>query len=312
MDILNVIKLKLKRSKYFADSNGLNAVVIHIEVAENYLNRAKNEDDPNLYTDIIYRTNHAFEGILKEAYSIFAKKDPSIKTPNEIEKYFSENSILKSRVSDLFKNYRQEWRNPSTHDYKLFFSEQESFLAIVTVSAFVSILLDQMLEKLSSDEEIRATSSKIDEIKSNLENYKDTPLWDKCVTLLVQFGMEFNKTDIDSEYQYLGMITGFINSLEPDFKIETEPLFKNNKSQGRPDIVISHGNESVVIETKRYMKSMNIKAAEAQLLEYLRIGKIKYGILYQTPLKSKQLYSIQKITCADDVNDYVLIELFAK
>ena len=33
------------------------------------------ENDENFFTDVIYRTNHAFEGILKEAYQILANKN---------------------------------------------------------------------------------------------------------------------------------------------------------------------------------------------------------------------------------------------
>src|SRR5207253_11231210 len=105
--------------------------------------------DEHRYTDVIYRTNHAFEGILKEAYITLADKPADKLTPFEIEEYLLKSNALRGRVVDLLTNYRQNWRNPSTHDYQLFFSKQESFLAIVTVSAFASILLDQMLERIA-------------------------------------------------------------------------------------------------------------------------------------------------------------------
>lgn len=316
MDLLDIIKSKLKTSRILNESQGLRAVITHIEVAENYLTKAKKEDDTNLYTDIIYRANHAFEGILKEAYSIYTKNDSSKKTPNEIENYFSDHAILKSRVADLFKNYRQEWRNPSTHDYKLFFTEQESFLAIVNVSAFVSILIDQMIEKISSDEEIEATSGKAQEIKSHIPDYSNLNLWDKCTVLLLQFGKQYQETventESIKEYQYLGMITGFMKSLEPELLIETEPLIKNRFTQARPDIVISDGKDKVLIEIKRYIRSVNIKAAESQLVNYLTLSKIKHGILYQVPLKSGQDYTINKVSVTVGKEDYVFTELLAK
>ena len=316
MDLLDNIKSKLKTSKTLDESPGIRAVITHIEVAENYLTKAKKEDDTNLYTDIIYRTNHAFEGILKEAFSIFTKKDSSKKTPNEIENYFSGNSILKSRVTDLFKNYRQEWRNPSTHDYKLFFTEQESFLAIVNVSAFVSILIDQMIEKISADEEIEATSGKAKEIKSHIQDYNDLTLWDKCTVLLLQFGKQFKEPEVNAEsikeYQYLGMITGFIKSLEPELSIETEALIKNEFVNARPDIIISDGKDKVIIEIKRYIKSTNIRAAESQLMSYLTLSKIQYGILYQVPIKNNQEYTINKTERSDGNINYFLSELLLK
>ncbi len=71
--------------------------------------------------------------------------------PFQIEKHLENEDLLKERVLNQFTNYRTEWRNKSTHDYQLFFASQEALLAIVSVSAFFNILLDQMLEKYSFD-----------------------------------------------------------------------------------------------------------------------------------------------------------------
>src|ERR1043166_495020 len=145
MDLLKEIKDKLKTRPASDEARGLESVLAHIEIAERYHLRAKKERDEHLYTDVIYRTNHAFEGILKEAYVTLEGKSGDNLSPYEIEEYLLKSNVLRGRVVDLLTNYRQHWRNPSTHDYKLFFSEQESFLAIVSVTAFVSILLDQIL-----------------------------------------------------------------------------------------------------------------------------------------------------------------------
>ena len=141
MDLLQSIK---EKSEYFADTEedqGVLSVVSHIEIAERHYGGGKNGDD-YLYNDVIYRCNQAFEGSLKEAYRIITGNDPNKLTPHKIEKYFEQNSVLRERVLSLFTNYRTEWRNKSTHDYKLYFSEQEAFLAIVSISAFINILFD--------------------------------------------------------------------------------------------------------------------------------------------------------------------------
>lgn len=313
MNILDIIKAKKKLSVKLEDLSGLKAVLTHIEVAENYLTKAKNEDDTNLYTDIIYRTNHAFEGILKEAYAILTNKDSSKKTPFEIENYFADNAVLKSRVTDLFKNYRQEWRNPSTHDHQLFFTEQEAFLAIVNVSAFINILLDQMLEKISSDEESEEIKDKVSEIKSNIPDYKKLSLLDKCIELLIQFGKEFGDSERNTfqlrEFQYLGLITGFIKSMDSSLEIDTEPMYKFGTAVVRPDIIISDGAERIIIEIKKSIKSTNIRAAESKLMSYLTLSKIKNGILFQIPLRENQEYTVNKIKGSDGKIDYEFAEL---
>ena len=165
MDILNLIKTQVEEAiSINGKIVGLESVITHIERAEQYLNKGKDTNDDHLFTDVIYRTNHAFEGILKEAYTALTGKDGSKKTPNEIENYFLNNNILNQRVIELLKNYRQEWRNTSTHDYNLFFNHSEAFLAIVSVSAFVHVLLNQILDKVHFDnekEKLKGTLTKI-------------------------------------------------------------------------------------------------------------------------------------------------------
>ena len=92
------------------------------------MKRGREELDPDSYNDVVYRTNQA-EGILKEAYAIIEDADATRLSPNEIEQYFVNKKKLTKRVWALFKNYRQQWRNPATHDHTLLFSEQEAILA---------------------------------------------------------------------------------------------------------------------------------------------------------------------------------------
>ena len=152
MDLLKLLKGKAEYFSASEDDRGVSSVVSHIEIAERHYENGKSGDD-YLFNDVIYRSNQAFEGALKEAYRIIADKNPNKITPHKIEKYFEENDVLKERVLQLFTNYRTEWRNKSTHDYKLYFSEQEAFLAIVNISAFINILLEQMVEKQAYNKE---------------------------------------------------------------------------------------------------------------------------------------------------------------
>ena len=114
---------------------GLRAVLMHIETAFKHLSRGQRTDDQAAFTDAIYRTNQAFEGSIKEAYRVLAGQDPTKTRPFDIENYLEKNSVFRTRVLNQISSYRKEWRNPSTHDYKLDFDESEAFLAIVSVSA---------------------------------------------------------------------------------------------------------------------------------------------------------------------------------
>src|SRR6266478_6573129 len=149
MDLLKILKNRVATLPDGEYTAGLSAVIKHVEVGTRHLKRAQRSKDDSAFTDAIYRSNQAFEGSLKEAYRVLAGKDPSRESPNSIASYLEKQNVLKPRVLAQFGNYRTEWRNPSTHDYKLKFDEDEALLAIVTVSAFAIVLMDQIAEQLS-------------------------------------------------------------------------------------------------------------------------------------------------------------------
>jgi hypothetical protein len=97
MDLIELIKEKIEA---FADVDsyvGLQSVISHIEIAERHFIMGKKGDD-YLFTDVIYRTNQAFEGSLKEAYAVLTGKSPEKETPYQIEKYLESQQLLKERV----------------------------------------------------------------------------------------------------------------------------------------------------------------------------------------------------------------------
>lgn len=97
MDLLKLLK---EKTSYFSNSIediGIINVVSHIEITEKHFEGGKSGED-YLFNDVIYRSNQAFEGALKEAYRIITGNDPMNITPYKIEQYFEESRILKERV----------------------------------------------------------------------------------------------------------------------------------------------------------------------------------------------------------------------
>ena len=92
-----------------------------------------------------------------QAYRVLTGRDPLKVRPFDIENFFQEQGSLRPRVLEQFSNYRTDWRNPSTHDYRLDFDEDEALLAIVSVCAFAIVLIDQIAEKLSFEAAKAAT-----------------------------------------------------------------------------------------------------------------------------------------------------------
>ncbi|MBU1192451.1 MAG: GxxExxY protein [Gammaproteobacteria bacterium] len=281
MDLLDIIKTAVDRFPDGYKNSGIDAVILHIERAERYFRKAKEENDEIMFTDVIYRTNQAFEGALKEAYSILASKDPSKKTPREIEQYLENGKILKDRVIASLTNYRKEWRNTSTHDYKLFFTEQEALLAIASVSTFCIILLEQIITKANENYERERAKSLSKQVIDSIDNYNDLP-FDKKVFSLLSKSYEFmhlpDKKSI-KEYEYLGLLSGFIEAVDPSITVESDVRL-NGESGERADLILSSDNKKVLVEIKRssLLRHYGDKAT-GQVLHYMKISKINHGVL---------------------------------
>lgn len=148
MDIAERLRASVTSVPEGEHTPALRAVVRHIDAAIKHFERAQDTSDDDAFTDSIYRTNQAYEGSLKEAYRVIAEKNPHKKTLFDIEQFFQENKGLRARVLTQMSRYREDYRNPATHDYKLDFDENEALLAILSVSAFAKLLADQICSKI--------------------------------------------------------------------------------------------------------------------------------------------------------------------
>ena len=293
MDLLKQIKDKVTSNPDWSGARGLQSVLTHIEIAERYHHRAKADRDEHLYTDVIYRTNHAFEGILKEAYVVLAEKPADKLTPHEIEEYLLSSKALRGMVIDLLKNYRQHWRNPSTHDYQLFFSEQESYLAIVTVSAFVSILLDQMLEKVAYVAKFRELENEAFLARDRIEDFAELPPVEKVWRVIESYASHYLKNfaamSLYSRSTANAQLAAFIAKVAPELSVEQEVVVANTDQEFIFDLVVADNATRVVVET-REPRSRDVTeahvisdAAISQLAARLRAAGLNCGVIFFYP-----------------------------
>jgi hypothetical protein len=304
MDLLKLIK---EKADYFLNSTedfGVASVIKHIEIAERHFEGGKAGDE-YLFNDVIYRSNQAFEGVLKEAHRILKGENSGDVSPYKIEKYFEENKILKERVLQLFTNYRTEWRNKSTHDYKLYFSEQEALLAIVSISAFVNILFDQMIEKKSYEKEITSLKDGTSLITDPPSDYS---LIDKLIYLLLSFRNEIPKISSGAvlpkirESELLGALTAFITNFITDIQVLAEhgiPMHGQHRKLFA-DLYVETKNEKVIIEVKSSLQQNLdiINRGTEQILNYLLLAGVSNGILYIFPkddIEEMMVSSIEKV-----------------
>jgi hypothetical protein len=281
MDILEIIRRTIETLPEGPHLAGLRSVLRHIEAAYKHFARAQTDKDESAFTDAIYRTNQAFEGSIKEAYRVIEHKDPQKMTPREIEGYFERNKVFRGRVLAQFTNYRREWRNPSTHDHNLDFDEDEAFLAIVSVSAFTKLLIDQIAEQLSFSAAQR-------DVKAHKGIVVARPtigerLSARVIRLFLEFSRRYATTDtavrVETEAQLMGALAGFLSTVAPDLKFSTGRVYRNERSH-YVDMVIKHGDELVLVELKRGQHRALIDQGTNQLIHYLQAAKAKEGVLF--------------------------------
>lgn len=295
MDLISITRDKIERAGEGDHTSGLKAVLLHIETAVSHFSRGQETSDETAFTDAIYRTNQAFEGSLKEAYRVLTGKEPEKKTPQQIEEYFTTNDVFRNRVLAQFKNYRTEWRNPSTHDYKLDFDSSEAFLAIVSVCAFANLLLDQIIEKLAHDRSKFAAEAEKERLKKTLEdNEHDMPLF--VAHVIAEFMKQLKPQDNGPrmrEAELVWALAGFIESIAPKIMVSVGvEVHPSARGYGRADLLLDRSDEKLLVELKgmQFSKSL-VRAGLDKLDRYMDLSGVKQGVLVlaSAPFESVEL-----------------------
>ncbi|HFH3924244.1 hypothetical protein [Pseudomonas aeruginosa] len=266
MDIIATLRGKIDQAGAGDHTPGLMAMLAHVEIAYKHLRRGQRDADDSAFTDAVYRTNQAFEGDLKEAYGVLAKKSLDKTRVFDIEQFFSKSNVFRKRVLDQFTNYRQEWRNPSTHDHKLDFSESEAFLAIVSVTAFSCLLVDEMALQLARDREQESAKLLARTIKSKL-NFVEGDLWGRVTEALKSYFTlrPVGELESNSYPQWLGSVAGFLSAIFPNAEVLSEAPIGGGKRKIFADVLVKSGGQSVVVEIKN---RLNIRTYESMLIQF--------------------------------------------
>lgn len=277
MDLLNTLRERIGRVREGEHTSGLRAVLKHIESATKHLERGQRDGDDTLFTDAIYRTNQAFEGSIKEAFRILAKKEPENVRPYEIERYLQENNVLRPRVLAQLSHYRKEWRNPSTHDYRIAFDDDEALLAIVTVTVFAIVLTDQVLEYLSA-EQARLLAGRTPPRQTPIAE----SLLEQVALLLESFTVQFREAqqaDGDlREVEILGALDGFLRGSAPDLIVNPHAMLAPILAS---DFLISSDTERMILEVKRGGRTRrHMDEAVQQVAMYMDVSGVHHAIVY--------------------------------
>jgi hypothetical protein len=298
MDLVKIIREAIEQLPQGDYSSGLASVANHINVAVRHLEAAQKTKDNHLYTDTVYRCNQAFEGSIKELFRVLAKKDPSKKTPSEIEAFLESGDILRTNVLNQFKRYRQEWRNPSTHDYTLDFDENEAFIAIVNIAAFAKVSIGQISSKIAFDSAKQSPSS----AKKTL---KPTMNFAESMSVLCEQFLEEEMTARMPEssrmfpWQVASALGGFIAGVT-GVEVSLEKRLDLQRSL-RADIFIVMENQKCVIEVKSAVnpKNIDVRRDISQVVRILNAAGLESGVLcYYSQQKDE--YSTKTLIDASD------------
>lgn len=304
MDLLEVLRVAVNALPENEHRRSLSAVIRHVKIAIDHLNSGQTTGETYFFTDSVYRCNQAYEGSIKEAYKVLTGNKKNNKQTYQIEKYLDEGGVLKPRVLEQLRIYRQKWRNPSTHDHLEDFDENEAFLAIVNIAAFAKVCIEQVSQRLLFEEaqsksktgrpDILFDESEIvyvvaDLIEDFFENEIQNVSWHKNVPL---------------EPDVAAVLSGFLSTI-PDTRVEMEKVLADGKLIA--DICVTAKNEQVIIEMKSTKSSKSAAAAVDNLTDYLEESAINNGILIHFDLEADN-YLQTKWSRSDSDHRMVIIQ----
>lgn len=251
MDFENLIQEKRNEILSLNPDSSIDVVLKHLNAAEKHFTNARETNENYLFSDVIYRTNQVFEGIMKESYEVLAGKSSTKLTPHKIEVFLTKNDIFSTRVIEYFTRYRTDWRNTSTHDYQLSFDESEAFLALTTVSAFCYVALDQILQRLVSDTIPSIVSHTS---KSNITSSMESTIEFFAVTLKEVFQnlrLEHFGNNRIREVYVTGAISGICHRIwGKESTLKYNEVLEHDGRRIVPDLVVTASGMTLAIELK--------------------------------------------------------------
>jgi hypothetical protein len=273
MDLLAILKSRCDALPAGDHTLGLKAVVQHVEAAERHLARGRDLADESAFTDVIYRTNQAFEGAMKEAFRVLTSRSPTRTAVAEIERFLTTGNVLRPLVLAQLRTYRKDWRNESTHDYRLAFDEDEALLAIASVCVFAIVLVDQITEKLHFVNAKANTcpvpptrQTTVERVVGALQSFR--------------FGYDIRQHVILREAEVLGALGGYLSASFPDLVVSVGPELVPGKRE-HVDIIIKDSESQLIIELKLgRITTQRIESSLVQVQHYMSLAGIKDAIVF--------------------------------
>lgn len=215
VDLIRELEERLQELRWYSRHDSLAAACRHITIAQTYLARARRTANVDMFNDVVYRCNQAFEGMLEEVYIASCQRGLPKGTLHALEKALTDSGALPHRVCSVIDSYRRDWRNTSTHEHQAMFSEQEALLALVNVAALALVLSDQIIAATATTRERaerQAAKAALAETLSQIQQ----PLITRVVSILQNFvnDLQLRPDWPSTEAELTGRVEGFLLSVD--------------------------------------------------------------------------------------------------
>ena len=301
MNTLTFLKKKLELIESKEILADLDVILNHLTLAEKHFNNGTNDQDLELFNDVIYRTNQAYEGILRLAYENILKKAEKNKSNIEIEEELLKENVINELTKKYIALYRGDIRNKSLHNYKIKFSESDAFLAINNVTSFLYTLIN----RLQINDAYMVMNKKEEKIKEIVKSLlsKNLSFDDLLEEALLKFPEIYfsnpKSSDLDNGFYVLGELEAYLEHINKNWKISVCPnppeeyydKMVDSISSLIPDLLIKTKEKTVIIEICMD-KDFNFRNNFiTSILEESEVFNADYGIILQMTDKTKYLIS---------------------
>lgn len=290
MNTLAFIKQKLELIESKQTLADLEIIIEHLEKAEKHFNNTIEEPDIDLFNDVIYRANQAYEGILRLAYETILGKSSKNKEIYQIEKKLVEEKIINERTIKYISLYRVDFRNNSTHNYRMKFTKSDAFLALNNVTSFLYPLIDKIITN-DANIVIENKNNNIKEIAKDIAS-KNLSLSELLEEALIKFPKIYYSNpkgfDFDNGFNIIDELELYLEQINNKWKIIscptiTEEMFFRLDGEFTfvPGVLIKYEEENFIIEVCTDEKLTYRDNVISSITTGCELFEANYGIILQ-------------------------------
>lgn len=157
-------------------------------------------------------------------------------------------------------------------------------MALLSVTSFAALLLDQLVDSLVFTQESQKMEKELDHLQVQLKRIRKEPLVDRLGFVLPNFGHRLTDSP-KSELEVVAQLRAYLTKVFPDAVVMEEPSFNDQQGRIRPDLFIKEGKESAVLEVKRY-RAWSLREQQSaleQMHRYLGASNADSAFLVAVP-----------------------------